>query len=810
MSRGNILKISSFCSPKKGYQQRHSSHKQAVSISVLHSKVQRRNGEEYDDYSTVFTNDIDLFFSLQVFDGAICKLSNNCSYCPQNVGSPIIVHLRMLPESDKYCSTSIQAELPQLFIPILTAVSIGIHDSFHHELNHTAIIEKLTDDECHHLRATSIKVTEICSPPSDFLPCLRSIFAYQNLSLRQSLDKERETFTLSNLKNYFLQPENKFGRLLTKGSIIATLDDDPLVSVRFYKILSIGVDNDLNKLFAWVTPGTDIILLSNSLESACSIPRFPNRDSVNSFMMGNKIDIPLDVRSSHPELVTALLGIGTVKVPLDSSTLPNMIHVIRDGNTIEFNSILDDAAKTVAFNIFHIDGLAALSLRFKRKNNILESTSGSIRDKMHGIQCAFDIAIKSNPCIVHLQVDREISAVHDDEQRQDEEQRLIAAITSEYKRIRIRSNTTSSYKPVIIMMISSSRDLPVGPISSSLLYESVSITCSKSDKKDRYSHLIPNVKWDDIGGLSHVRKEIMDTIELPLKHPKLFMNSRRSGILLYGPPGSGKTLVAKAVASECGLPFLNVKGPELLGSYVGESESNIRNIFESAREAAQRSRTDKNAPGTCILFFDEIDSLAPNRGDLGDNGGVMDRVVSTLLGEIDNTTIFDRSKNQLTNIIVVGATNRPDLLDPSLLRPGRFDRLVYLGLAESRADRIGILAAQTRKFQFEDGIDSYAMASRVIDQIPLSLSGADFSAIASGALMIAMERICDDIDNAISLLDHHCSVEEYLESNKDFDTTPRVKASDIINAAAKVIPSVTEKELQRYELLRNEYSMRVD
>lgn len=464
----------------------------------------------------------------------------------------------------------------------------------------------------------------------------------------------------------------------------------------------------------------------------------------------------------------------------------------------------------MGLNIFHIDGLAALSLRFKRKNNILESTFGSMRDKIHGIQCAFEIATKSNPCIIHLKIDLEISAIHDDEQRQDEEHRIIAAIKNEYKSIRLEASSKSSCEPVVIIIISSARELWIGPIASSLLYESVSIKCANSHKDVRSSHLIPNIKWEDIGGLSHVRKEIMDTIELPLLYPDLFVNSRRSGILLFGPPGAGKTLVAKAVASECGVPFLNVKGPELLGSYVGESESNIRNIFESARQAAQQSCNDKNAPGACILFFDEIDSLAPNRGDLGDNGGVMDRVVSTILGEMDKVVSPDHPDNELISIIVIGATNRPDLLDPSLLRPGRFDRLVYLGLAEARVDRIGILAAQTRKLLFEGDIDSYEMASQVIDRIPLALSGADFSAIASGALMIALNRVCDEIDKVISLQDHPCSIEEFLELNRDFDTIPRVKASDLIDAAAKVIPSVTETELQRYESLRNEYSIRLN
>ncbi|CAN0272544.1 unnamed protein product, partial [Ectocarpus sp. 13 AM-2016] len=127
---------------------------------------------------------------------------------------------------------------------------------------------------------------------------------------------------------------------------------------------------------------------------------------------------------------------------------------------------------------------------------------------------------------------------------------------------------------------------------------------------------IPQVKWDDIGGLGSVKREILDVIELPLKHPEVFGKGvkRRAGILLYGPPGTGKTLLAKAVATECGLPFFSVKGPELLDMYVGESERNVREVFAQARLAAP-----------CVLFFDELDSLAPARGRGGDSGGVMDR-----------------------------------------------------------------------------------------------------------------------------------------------------------------------------------------
>ncbi|KAL3927561.1 MAG: hypothetical protein SGARI_005287 [Bacillariaceae sp.] len=171
---------------------------------------------------------------------------------------------------------------------------------------------------------------------------------------------------------------------------------------------------------------------------------------------------------------------------------------------------------------------------------------------------------------------------------------------------------------------------------------------------------ISPVHWEDVGGLEHVRAEIMDAIELPLKHPHLFpSHTGRSGILLFGPPGTGKTLVAKAVATECQLPFLSVKGPELLGSYVGESEANVRHVFASARTAAS-----ENLPiAAAILFFDELDSLAPRRGGMDHGGGVMERVVASLLAELDGPGNNGGNGNSIEGrVFVLGATNRPDLL----------------------------------------------------------------------------------------------------------------------------------------------------
>lgn len=201
------------------------------------------------------------------------------------------------------------------------------------------------------------------------------------------------------------------------------------------------------------------------------------------------------------------------------------------------------------------------------------------------------------------------------------------------------------------------------------------------------------IKWSDVGGLTDIKEIITDTILLPLTYPTLFTSTEnrlgitRSGILLYGPPGTGKTLLAKAISNECGLNFLSVKGPELLDMYVGQTEQNVRNLFEKAR---------LNSP--CILFFDELDSLAPIRGRAGDSGGVMDRVVSQLLTEIDGLDKFNSSTDEKpTQIFLIGATNRPDLIDPSLLRPGRFDKLVYVPIAKCLEERVNIFKALIRK-----------------------------------------------------------------------------------------------------------------
>ncbi|XP_051550372.1 peroxisome assembly factor 2 [Myxocyprinus asiaticus] len=280
---------------------------------------------------------------------------------------------------------------------------------------------------------------------------------------------------------------------------------------------------------------------------------------------------------------------------------------------------------------------------------------------------------------------------------------------------------------------------------------------------------IPSVRWQDVGGLQQVKKEILDTIQLPLDHPELLsLGLRRSGLLLYGPPGTGKTLLAKAVATECSMTFLSVKGPELINMYVGQSEENIREVFSKARSAAP-----------CIIFFDELDSLAPNRGHSGDSGGVMDRVVSQLLAELDGL-------HSSGDVFVIGATNRPDLLDQSLLRPGRFDKLVYVGISEDRESQLQVLKAILRKFKVDPSVN----LSEVVECCPPQLTGADLYALCSDAMMCAIKRkilcINEGVDSEVSAL--------------------TLCSEDFRQALSGLQPSVSEQQLYTYKLIQQKFT----
>ena len=244
---------------------------------------------------------------------------------------------------------------------------------------------------------------------------------------------------------------------------------------------------------------------------------------------------------------------------------------------------------------------------------------------------------------------------------------------------------------------------------------------------------IPNVSWDDVGGLSNVKYAVMETIQLPLERPELFAKGmkKRSGILFYGPPGTGKTLLAKAIATEFSLNFFSIKGPELLNMYIGESEANVRRVFQRARDARP-----------CVVFFDELDSVAPKRGNQGDSGGVMDRIVSQLLAELDG---MSEGKEGSGGVFVIGATNRPDLLDPALLRPGRFDKMLYLGVSDTHEKQLTIMEALTRKFAIADDCRLEAVA----ETLPFTYTGADLYALCSDAMLKAITRQARHVDDRI-------------------------------------------------------------
>jgi transitional endoplasmic reticulum ATPase len=230
---------------------------------------------------------------------------------------------------------------------------------------------------------------------------------------------------------------------------------------------------------------------------------------------------------------------------------------------------------------------------------------------------------------------------------------------------------------------------------------------------------IPDVKWENVGGLADIKQELSEAVEWPLRYQGLFSYADAvppKGILLYGPPGTGKTLLAKAAANESEANFISIKGPELLSKWVGESEKGVREIFRKARQAAP-----------CIIFFDEIDAIAPIRGGDFGNSHVTERVISQMLTELDGLEI-------LTNVVVIAATNRPDIIDPALLRPGRFDRLLFVPPPD-RESRLQILRIHTSKKPLDQDVNLEQIANDMN-----GYTGADIASVASTAVMLALRE----------------------------------------------------------------------
>jgi len=228
----------------------------------------------------------------------------------------------------------------------------------------------------------------------------------------------------------------------------------------------------------------------------------------------------------------------------------------------------------------------------------------------------------------------------------------------------------------------------------------------------------PDVGWGDIGGLDEAKQQLVEVVEWPLRYPQLYKHMDAKppkGILLYGPPGTGKTLLAKAVAKEAEANFISVKGPEFLSKWVGESERAVRETFRKARQAAP-----------CIIFFDELDSIAPQRGT-GSDAKVTERVISQILTELDGL-------EELHNVTVIAATNRPELIDPALLRPGRFSRHILIGQPDGEARR-SIFEIHLRDKPLASNVDVDGLAARTEN-----FSGADIANVVSEAVMLAIRE----------------------------------------------------------------------
>jgi transitional endoplasmic reticulum ATPase len=290
---------------------------------------------------------------------------------------------------------------------------------------------------------------------------------------------------------------------------------------------------------------------------------------------------------------------------------------------------------------------------------------------------------------------------------------------------------------------------------------------------------VPTVTWADVGGLENVKRELQELVQYPVEHPEKFLKfgmQPSKGVLFYGPPGCGKTMLAKAIANECQANFISIKGPELLTMWFGESEANVREIFDKARSAAP-----------CVLFFDELDSIAKSRGgSAGDAGGAADRVINQILTEMDGM-------GSKKNVFIIGATNRPDIIDSAILRPGRLDQLIYIPLPDE-GSRLAILKAALRRTPMGKEVDLHYMS-----KMTKGFSDADLTEICQRAVKLAIrENIEADLNKEKAR--QAAGAPTTMDVDEDEDELSEVEKRHFEESMKFARRSVTDQDIKKYEM----------